>query len=125
MKKRPEHLLLGESGEESAKAYLVKKGYEILAANWRSGRAEVDIIARIGNDLVFVEVKTRSTSYFGFPEQAVSRKKQQQLQKAADAYIQENTVLSDIRFDVVAVLKQPGGVEIHHIEDAFFPGLEM
>lgn len=115
------HIVLGQTGENLATNYLVEKGYEILHRNWRHGRAEVDIIARIGNDWVFVEVKTRETDYFGYPEEAVDKAKQKQLQKAADAYIDANPIQGEIRFDIVAVILNPKKQEIHHIEDAFWP----
>lgn len=115
------HIALGKQGENLAAVYLSQKGYEILHRNWRNGRSEVDIIARIGNDRVFVEVKTRETDYFGYPEEAVSKAKQKQLQKAADAYIEEFEVQGDTRFDIVAVVLNTQKQEIHHIEDAFWP----
>jgi putative endonuclease len=115
------HIALGKQGENLAAAYLSQKGYEILHRNWRNGRAEVDIIARIGNDWVFVEVKTRETDYFGYPEEAVDKAKQKQLQKATDAYIDEFDVQGDIRFDIVAIVLNENKQEVHHIEDAFWP----
>ncbi len=115
------HIALGKQGENLATEYLRQKGYEILHRNWRNGRSEVDIIARIGNDWAFVEVKTRETDYFGYPEEAVSKAKQKQLQKAADAYIEEFEVQGEIRFDIVAIVLNENKQEVHHIEDAFWP----
>ena len=73
------HNLLGQKGEALAVDYLKRKGYQILHTNWRFEKYELDIIARIGNDIVFVEVKTRSGSSHGFPEQAVTQKKAETL----------------------------------------------
>ena len=115
------HIALGKKGEELAVAHLQAKGYEILHRNWRYGRAEVDIIARIGNDWVFTEVKTRMTDYFGYPEEAVSKAKQKQLQKAADYYVVNHAPGADVRFDIVAIVLAGNKEEIHHIEDAFWP----
>ena len=115
------HIVLGKQGENLATEYLAGKGYEILHRNWRYGRSEVDIIARIGNDWVFVEVKTRETDYFGYPEESVDKAKQKQLQKAADAYVDEHPIEGEIRFDIVAVILNNNKQEIHHIEDAFWP----
>jgi putative endonuclease len=115
------HITLGNRGEDIAAEHLLQKGYEILHRNWRYSRAEVDIIARIGNDWVFVEVKTRETDYFGYPEEAVTKAKQKQLQKAADAYLEANPIEGEIRFDIVAVILNDAKQEIHHIEDAFWP----
>jgi len=92
------HIALGKQGENLATEHLKSKGYEILHQNWRDGRSEVDIIARIGNDWVFVEVKTRETDYFGYPEEAVTKAKQKQLQKAANAYVEANPIEGEIRF---------------------------
>lgn len=115
------HIELGKQGEELATQHLIQKGYEILHRNWRNGRSEVDIIARIGNDWVFVEVKTRETDYFGYPEEAVDKAKQKQLQKAANAFVEQYTVRGDIRFDIVAIVLNKHQQEIYHIEDAFWP----
>lgn len=114
---------IGNKGEEIAKTFLIQKGYEILATNWRYSRAEVDIIAKDGDNLVFVEVKTRSSAYFGPPAAFVTPKKEAFMAHAASAYIEEIEYEDEIRFDVIGVLllenKDP---EIEHYEDAFFPG---
>lgn len=115
------HIELGKQGEELAAQHLIQKGYEILHRNWRNGRSEVDIIARVGNDWVFVEVKTRETDYFGYPEEAVDKAKQKQLQKAANAFVEQYPVQGDIRFDIVAIVLNGQQQEIYHIEDAFWP----
>jgi putative endonuclease len=81
---------LGKNGEELAVRHLKSNGYEILETNWRKGSLEVDIIARKGNTLVIAEVKTRSTNYFGEPEEFVTRAKQKNLIKAANSYILQN-----------------------------------
>jgi len=115
------HITFGRHGEDLAAEYLRAKGYEILHRNWRHSRAEVDIIARIGNDWVFVEVKTRATAYFGYPEESVAKPKQKQLQKAADYYVENHASGADVRFDIVAIVTATEPPEIHHIEDAFWP----
>ena len=115
------HIELGKQGEELAVAHLLARGYELLYRNWRHSRAEVDIIARIGNDWVFVEVKTRETDYFGFPEEAVGKAKQKQLMQAANAFVEKFPINGEIRFDIIAVILNPKKQEIHHIEDAFWP----
>ena len=81
-----EHIDLGNQGEDIAKNLLLKKGYEILECNWRNGRAEIDIIAKDKDVLVFVEVKTRRTRKFGHPEENVDRKKIQNLMNAAEEF---------------------------------------
>jgi putative endonuclease len=112
------HIRTGQIGEQTALEYLIKKGYTLLEQNYRSRRAEVDIIVQQGQTLVFVEVKTRTAEGFGYPEEAVNSKKELMLLAAADQYIEDNNWEQDIRFDIIAVtLSKP--VNIHHIEDAF------
>jgi len=119
-----QHNEIGKIGEELAIAHLCQQGWEILATNWRFKRAEIDIIAMDGNTLVFVEVKTRSTTYFGTPEQFVNAKKKLFLAKAASAYMEEIGHDWEIRFDIISVLLPCGKEqEIKHFKDAFFPGL--
>ena len=116
-----EHNELGKSGEEIAYDFLQKKGYLLLERNWRHRNDEVDIIARQGDTLVIIEVKTRSTAYFGEPEVFVTRKKQQFMIRAANAYIFIHNINSETRFDIISVLQSNGQVSIRHIEDAFYP----
>jgi putative endonuclease len=110
---------LGKEGEELALQYLLKKGYTLLERNWRFHHKEVDIIATDGHDLVFVEVKTRSSEWFGTPEEAVDEKKQRYLMTAAEAYIRWRNNDTNIRFDVVSIMLKPGYQSIDHIVDAF------
>lgn len=116
-----EHNILGEQGENDARQLLEKKGYSILAENWRSGHDELDLIAQTGNMVVFVEVKSRSTDRFGHPSLAVSRAKQKRIIRAANAYMQQKNVELEARFDVISIVYVKGNPRIEHIEDAFFP----
>jgi len=116
-----QHLETGESGEKAAREHIAALGYDILEKNWRSGKDEVDIIARHGEQLVFVEVKTRSTDYFGAPEDWVGPKKQRNLIRAANSYVEERDVDLDIRFDIIGIVDGPGGMQLNHIVDAFYP----
>jgi putative endonuclease len=120
--KTNEHLHTGARGEDAASDFLQAKGYILLHRNWKQYPHEIDLIALHGNTLVFAEVKTRSTSYFGKPEDAVSPAKQSRLQAAAEAYLEEYPHNGEIRFDVIAVVNGKHQQDIHHIEDAFFPG---
>lgn len=122
--KTNDHLHTGARGEDTATSFLRTKGYTLLHRNWKQHPHEIDLIALHGNTLVFAEVKTRSTSYFGKPEEAVSLSKQARLQAAAEAYLEEHPYNGEIRFDVIAVVTTKQKEEIHHIEDAFFPGDE-
>lgn len=118
------HNNLGIRGEQLARTYLTEKGYRIIVSNWRHGRAEIDLIAEYGNTLIFVEVKTRSSSHFGQPDEFVGPKKEQQLAKAACAYMEQVRYQGEIRFDIVAILLPPHtAAEVNHIQDAFFPGV--
>lgn len=112
---------LGAQGEEIAVAYLKKQRYAILDRNFRFPGGEVDIVARDGKTLVFVEVKARRTEAFGSPQQAVTASKQRQISKAALAWLSARKLHdSPARFDVVAIIipdHAPPSVE--HIKNAF------
>ncbi len=116
-----EHNELGDKGEFLAGQYLEKKGYTILSRNWRSGKLEIDIIAQMDGFVVFVEVKTRVNNYMGEPEMAVTKKKQSQIIKAADAYFKETDCQLESRFDIISVILNSKTEEIKHIEQAFYP----
>jgi len=119
-----EHNDLGRLGEKLAKDFLVANGYQILEQNWVCGHKEIDIIAKDGNELVIVEVKTRRVTYLVDPEETVDKYKQQFLIWAADSYVQRNNLDVDVRFDIVAiVIDKNNEHRIEHIEDAFYPML--
>jgi putative endonuclease len=113
----------GEWGEKIAIEYLVKKGYQIVTKNWHNGHEEIDIVARDGNWLVIVEVKTRESDAFGNPEDFVSRGQQKRLVNAADAYIIQNDLDVEVRFDVIGITTDTQPPNIIHIDDAFYPTL--
>lgn len=115
-----EHNELGKEGEKVAVEYLQSKGYEIIQQNYQARKAEIDIIARKGDWLVVVEVKTRTSIDFGNPEDFVNKKKIKLLVKAIDEYVQETDLDLEIRFDIIAVLKQGKEFSIEHFEDAFY-----
>ena len=95
---------LGAQGEQIAINYLHNRGYQILERNYRNRLGEIDIIARHGTDLVFIEVKTRSDNIFGSPLEAVTSSKQRQLAKVALGYLSRlNCLDQPVRFDVVGV----------------------
>ena len=100
-----EHNELGKKGEELAVEYLRLKEYEILELNYRYQKAEVDIIAKRGNTLIAAEVKTRSTAEFGNPQDFVKPKQIQQLVKAMNHYVEEKELDVDVRFDIIAIIK--------------------
>jgi putative endonuclease len=110
------HLDLGARGEKIAAKYLRRQGYKVLMRNFRSGKAEVDIVARHKDWLVFVEVKTRRTEQFGLPSEAVDREKQRNLSKAALDYLRllHNPRIR-FRFDVVEVVMPEDAQRPHDI----------
>jgi len=97
--------LLGKKGEDLAAKHLAQNGYKLVTRNYRCTLGEIDIIAQDGENLVFIEVKTRSGHSFGSPAEAVTRHKQQQILRVAQYYLQEKRC-TDVpcRFDVVAVV---------------------
>ena len=116
-----QHNQLGKQGEQIARKMLEEKGYQILETNWRHDKDEIDIIAMDGDELVIVEVKTRSTDYFGNPEDAVDYRKEAFLVRATEAYLEEKELDCDSRFDIVSIILKDGKSDIFHIQDAFYP----
>ena len=114
-----EHNKKGAEGESLAQNYLSELGYQILESNWRFQKAEVDIIAKDGNFLVFVEVKCRSTDIFGEPQTFVSEKKQALFKSAAEGYLEQKDLDYEIRFDVISVILSVQKAKIEHFKDAF------
>ena len=115
------HNDFGKLGEELAVKYLIDKGYEILERNWRNRHNEIDIIAKDGEELVIVEVKTRQTDEYGEPDIAVTRQKQRRLIYAANAYLFRTNLEIETRFDIISIIFKDGKPVIEHIEDAFLP----
>jgi putative endonuclease len=114
------HNELGELGEELAVEELEKNGYEIVERNWRYKKAEIDIIARKNEVLAIVEVKTRSSNYFGDPQDFVNTKKIKMLVEAVNEYVVSKDLDVEVRFDIIAIIKNENRLTIEHLEDAFF-----
>lgn len=111
---------LGERGELLSKKYLIDRGYYLLSSNFRTKLGEIDIIAQLGNLIVFIEVKTRKTVAYGLPREAVNYRKQLTIKKVAQQYIQQKKIKDvDFRFDVIEVLLENNKYQINHIENAF------
>lgn len=111
----------GRRGEEIAKAHLLGLGYNILDQNWRCRKAEVDIIVYKNKTIVFVEVKARTSTSFGEPEEFVTEAKQARLRQAAEQYIYTRNFEGEIRFDIISILfDHSGNYSLNHIEDAFW-----
>ena len=114
------HNETGRSGERIAEEYLIKNGYSILHRNWRTAHKEIDLVALEGSDLVFVEIKTRSGTAYGFPEEAVSLKKQAHLRAAATIFMEQYPEHTVARFDVISIMMRNGSLEdLLHLRDAF------
>ena len=114
---------LGRWGESLAANFLVQKGYAILERNMRTPYAEIDLLARQQDTLVFVEVKTRSGDAFGLPEEAVTTRKREHLIASAQAYLQKYPDPNcEWRIDVIAIRKftSQKSPEIIHFENAIF-----
>ena len=115
-----QHNELGKKGEQLAVDFLWNKGYKIIERNYRFEKAEVDIIAKKGEILAVIEVKTRSSSDFGNPQDFVKPKQIKNLVKAVDEYVNLNNLDVEVRFDIVAIVKENNCYNIEHLEDAFY-----
>lgn len=112
--------MTGEEGESIAASFLVKQGYRILERNYRTVLGEIDIVARDGKALVFVEVKARSGPQFGPPQAAVDLRKQTKMSRVALSYLKHKKVGScDCRFDVVAIVRGSEGLRVDLFRNAF------
>ncbi|MCX5889029.1 MAG: YraN family protein [Deltaproteobacteria bacterium] len=112
---------LGDAGEDLAAAALKKQGYKILERNYVCPLGEIDLIARQGKILVFIEVKTRKNERFGAPQEAVNPAKQRKLRLLADYYLKQKRLGEDVqvRFDVVGIIMGEGGPQVEIIQEAF------
>jgi putative endonuclease len=117
-------LELGNWGERQALSWLEYHGYQILATNFRSGKAEVDVIAMDNKVLVVIEVKTRTGIYYDYPENAVGVAKQKLLARAASDFIQMHSLKCALRFDIIAIEKNTYSTRLLHFKDAFFTQTE-
>jgi putative endonuclease len=115
-----QHFGDGKEGEEIAVRFLREKGYGIIQQNYIFGHGEIDIIARDGDMLVFVEVKSRASDEYGPPEDAVTQRKAGLVRRTAEGYLFTRK-LDEIacRFDVIAIDRKGGRTEIRHLIDAF------
>ena len=115
---------IGNLGEEKATLFLQEIGYKILERNWRFSKAEIDIIAKDGEVLVFVEVKAKSYTYFGAPEESVSAYKENLIIDAGHQYMLKIGHDWEIRFDIISIVFDKNkNASITHYKDAFFPSL--
>jgi putative endonuclease len=115
------HNETGVKGEQIAEKFLLEKGYAVLHRNWCFEKKEIDIVAQKGDMLVFVEVKTRTNLYFGFPEEAVNLRKQEYLKTAAEAFLDTFPGYIKVQFDIISIhIRNDEVKEVFHFEDAFY-----
>lgn len=110
---------LGMLGENLAVSHLISKGFTILDRNYKFNKKEIDIVAKEGDQLIVIEVKTRQTAEIGEPWRAVTREKQKVIIQVANHYIKTKNINLDTRFDVVSIVHNSFRTKIEHIEDAF------
>lgn len=107
---------LGKQGELQAQKYLKKSGWQILETNWRNPFGEVDIIAKKGEVIAFIEVKTRLSDAFGAPSEAVQNKRKLKYIRGANYYFYNKNIDCTVRFDIIEIYKG----KLNHIENAFY-----
>ena len=115
-----QHNELGKKGEQLAVDFLIDRNYTIVERNYRFDKAEVDIIVQKDGILAIVEVKARSSTEFGHPQDFVKPKQIKNLVKAVNEYIAENNLDLEVRFDIIAIIKKDNKFEIEHLKDAFY-----
>jgi len=114
-------ITLGNDGEQLAAQYLLHKGYTILEKNFRTRCGEIDIVAKDGNTMIFVEVKTRTSESHGSPFHSITPRKMKQISKVALEYLSKHDLFeNDARFDVIAILQLKSGSTVtEHLTNAF------
>ena len=115
------NLSFGKSSENEAVKYLREQGYKILATNYKSRLGEIDIVAKEGRVVCFVEVKSRSSLAFGFPQEAVTKLKQHKISQSAIVYLKEKRWLEQsCRFDVLSIIRdEQAQARFELLKDAF------
>ncbi len=116
-----DRVMLGREGEAIARSFLIAQGYEIIETNYRLSFGEIDIVAKDGATLCFIEVKTRENDEYGHPFEAVTPSKQRTIRKVAQMYLLERDIDDQyLRFDVAAVFYQGNGAaRVELLKDAF------
>ncbi|MCM4153702.1 DUF91 domain-containing protein [Arenibacter sp. N53] len=114
------HNEFGKKGEELAVNHLIKNGYKVVHRNYRYLKAEIDIIAKKGDILAIVEVKSRSSDYMQSIAETVTEKKIKLLVMAADHYIISKDLEVEARFDIITVHRNGANFNIEHLENAFY-----
>lgn len=114
------HIELGKRGEQLAKEYLQQRGFNVLHSNWKYECYEIDLIATKNGKLHFVEVKTRKSSAFGFPEESVTKQKFSRLQRAAAQFLYKHRQWRIVQYDILSIsIDSSGKVDYFYIEDVY------
>jgi len=111
----------GRRGEELALAFYKENQYIILEKNWQQNHLEVDIIAKNDENIIFCEVKTRSSNAFGEPQQSVTTQKQRNIIRAANYYVLKHQIALEVRFDIISIIFNGEQYTLEHIPYAFTP----
>ena len=111
---------LGRDGEAAARDFLIRQGYTVLHSNWHWHHYELDIVALKDNEIIVVEVKTRSEDFLVSPEEAVDNKKIRRIVAAADAYVRYFNLDCPVSLDIITLIKSGDGYKIEHLDDAFY-----
>ena len=114
-----QHNDFGKRGEELAARYLIDRDYSILERNWRDDHREIDIIAEFAGEIVFVEVKTRSSEAIITARDAVDQSKQELIIKAAEAYMRKKRLWNPWRYDIITIVGKTPPYQLHHYRYAF------
>lgn len=114
----------GRNAEKAAAGYLKARGYRIWKSNWRWGKKELDLVALYHDELVIVEVKSRVGNAVNDPSVVIDQIKERNIVLAAEAFIRLHGCKRPTRFDVIAVIYDGSGMEIEHLENAFYPTVE-
>ena len=110
---------IGKLGEDLATKYLKEKNYKIVGKNFHCIQGEIDIIAEQDNELIFVEVKTRTNLHYGRPAEAVTKTKQKHIAKATEYYLYKNKLENNkVRIDVIEIYIHNGKYKINHVKQA-------
>lgn len=117
----PDRRATGKDGEQRALAFLKRRGFTILTTNYRFKTGEIDIIARKKALIAFIEVKTRLSTRYGYPEEAINKRRQRRMIQTAKHFLVSNKLYDkmDIRFDVLALLRNDTSFKIEYFENAF------
>jgi len=117
------HRETGDIGEDLARQHLKSCGYQILDTNWHYGHLELDIVAKDGEELVIVEVKSRNGVRHAHPSEAITNNKIKNIVDAAEAYIFKKDLDLETRFDIITIIFFDNDFELEHYVDAFYPTL--